>query len=189
MADTTAFNTTLKRPRQLYWFQSFISLLMATDKRSDDSGSDGRLAPITRRPFLRSLVGAGALGVPAFSTSAVASPSGQLWAGGSGVNIDYNNCGVASVTRASEVESLAIYYADADGERQLRSGVDPTTGDQHQYRPIIVEHSSGSDKTKIQITGSGGPLVHIVADLYSGGRTAKSNSDACFPEGDRKSVV
>ncbi len=125
----------------------------------------------------------GALGAPAFSTSAVASPSGQLWAGGSGVNIDYNNCGVASVTRASEVESLAIYYADADGKRQLRSGVDPTTGDQHQYRPIIVEHSSGSDKTKIQLTGSGGPLVHIVADLYSGGRTAKSNTPACFPEG------
>lgn len=157
---------------------------MTTDKRSDDSVSDDWSASITRRPFLRSLAGVGALSgpaVPAISGPVWARPPGPVPMIASRVAIRYNNCGVATVLNASSADSLSIYYADDKGNRHLQTGIDPTTGDQQSYRPIIVEYSQGSDKTNIQITRSGYSIVRVIAE-WDDGRTACTNED-CMPDG------
>lgn len=70
---------------------------------------------IPRRPLLRTAAGVGIfslLGVPALGYPVRAALPG--------VGIDYRSCHVVFVTNATAIETLAVYYADSEGERQAR---------------------------------------------------------------------
>jgi PKD repeat protein len=128
-----------------------------------------------RRPFLRALAAAGAVGavgLPALSTPARAIP---------GVTIDYKRCKVVFVSNASAIDAIAVYYADRDGDRSARYDIDPTTTNPRGYEPLVVEYDSDEDRTQIQLAEPRGSLVCVVAEA-DGDRTVRTNpTDACVP--------
>lgn len=114
---------------------------------------------ITRRPVLRALATAG--GVGAFGLPALAGPAEAI----SGVAIDYKRCKVASVSNASAIDTIAVYYADRDGDRNARYDIVPTTTNPRGYAPLVVQYNADEDRTQIRLAEPRGSLVCVIAEV------------------------
>lgn len=131
-----------------------------------------------RRPLLRAMAGAGVLG--AFGLPRLA---GAARAAIPGVDVDYKRCKVAFVSNASSLDAIAVYYADRDGERDARYGIDPTTTDPRGYDPLVVEYDAAQDRTQIQVAEARASLVCVVAEAASGRVAVTNPNDVCVPSG------
>jgi PKD repeat protein len=142
---------------------------------------DSRLASSTitaRRPFLRALATAGV-----FSAVGFPAVAGTVGAAIPGVTIDYKRCKVAFVSNASAIDAIAVYYADRDGDRQVRYDIAPTVTNPRGYAPLVVEYNPGRDRTQIQLAEPRGSLVCVVAEAGAD-RTVVTNPTAvCVPAG------
>lgn len=134
--------------------------------------------PTARRPFLRVVAGLGAVGAFGLPTLAT-----TVRAAIPGVSIEYKQCKVAFVSNASAIDSLAVYYADGDGVRQARYGIDSTVTDPQTYDPVVVKYNSDEDRTQVQLTEPQGALVCITAEAENERTTQVNPNDRCVPAG------
>lgn len=151
---------------------------MTHTSRTTQRGKPDQTPLIGRRSALKTITAAGLLAT--VGSSPFVQPAAAAIAG---VTVEYKRCKVAFVSNASAIDSLAVYYADRDGERAARYGIAPTVTDPRGYAPLVVEYDPDADRTQIQLAEPGGALVHIVAQSASS-RTAVTNpTDVCVPAG------
>jgi PKD repeat protein len=143
-----------------------------TDKQAVSQSTDGT----ARRPFLRSMVGAGVLG----SLGLARLPTAR---GIPGVTIELKRCKVAFVSNASALDTIAVYYADRDRRRRAVYRIDPTTTDARRYAPLRVNYNAGADRTIIQITERRASLVCVIADAGTARAVRTNPTGACVPTG------
>ena len=100
-----------------------------------------------------------------------------------GVTIDYKSCHVVFVTNASDIDAIAVYYADRSGARQAVYEIDPTTTNPRGDDPLVIEYDPSRDRTQIQLAEPRGALACVIADSGSE-RTTRSNPiERCAIEG------
>lgn len=142
---------------------------MLDDTSTILSGSSWR-----RRPLLRAIGGAGALGLTAPLASHVARaehPTDPC-----AVTIEFNREQVAHVfdVTAAGVTSLTVFYFDTDRTKKKQADIDPTTNADYGEAPLRVRYDADEDKTTIQIGGPNTALRRVVA-FGPDCRTAETN--------------
>lgn len=147
---------------------------------------------LSRRGVLASLVGSGLLYAPigsasarfgsresesAFSTSV---PTRTVQTSIPGVGIEFKRCKVAFITGASNVGTLAVYYADKMGERRAVYAINPTNPQKNDS--LVVNYDDEEDRAQIVREGPGA-LVCITAEADSSRMVKTNPTTDCVPDG------